>query len=325
MNIFSILSPHHWARARHEPVSHGAVDVQQSNKPHTAASQTAASFGKVVSSDRNNHTRVSDAGEAYFSRRPVGRDAAGLQKFRAGLVDKSAISVNGKPQLVRFRGFGFEDGKKGTINDRPLAIYQKGAFPNPFAPVYRIDLELQQKGQENFNGFPLTSFQEIRRSFVARDPASYSVLNQPYLYADQAARDASFYTRWQKVRPTTTEQILPRNPELLRKTIRETHMRSGRVQRAEAFYHAESVKGLDTGQIKGLRDSRGHRYPRNVVIVPGSVDTDKITKLSSECRWAMYTDIKPTSVFKQRNYELAPKAERQQATEKPVAAEKALS
>jgi hypothetical protein len=297
-----------------QPVSQGTSDLPQRNQPYTPPiPQDASDFGKVVSSDRNNNARVSDIGETHFSRRPIGRDPAGLQKFRVGLLTKSAISVDGQKKLVRFKGFGFENGARATINDKPLAIYQKGAFPNPFAGVYRIDLELQEKGLENFKGFPLTTFKEIKTPFNTVNHASYSVL-----YQNEAAHDNNFHTYWQKVRPSNPLRTLPRDPNVLMTTILHTHHRD-RVQSRMAFYHAAEVKGVDLGKVQGSRDARGYRYRRDSVIVPGRVDTDKITKLSSYCSWVQEGDPNPVGVYKTWTFGLAPRVESRQATERLTA------
>ena len=276
----------------------------------TVASQGAQDFGKLVSSSGDNGSRVHDSGRAHFAREPIGEDLAGLKKFKVGLVQKSALKVNGRPTAVRFKGFGFEKGTKGTLNDKPLALYQKGSFRNPFAPVYRIDLEREQKGLEHFKGYPLSVAAEIQHPFRPNDPESYRVLNEPYLFEQNTLVDSNFHTLWRKVRTSRTpKEILQRNPEALKERV-TWNLSRGRVQRAEAYYHAYAVRGVDLDHVKGLvQQESGKKYPPKCVVVPGRVDTDSIKKLSSLCVWVQDGDPGPVSVYKKWQYWLAPKAE----------------
>lgn len=284
-------------------------DTQPSGIPAPVSHQGASDFGKVVSpAGKDHNVRVSDIGEIYFSRQhPTGQDPAGLQQFRVlGWFKRSAISVDGQPKQVRFKGFGFADGKQGSINDKPVAIYQECTLlrPNPFARIYRIDLEREEKGLENFNGFPLITINEAKRPFHPFDRSSYTALSQPYLYENESMHDSNFHTIWRKVRPSNPKETLPRNPDVLQERI-ERALFLGSDSRM-AFYHASSVKGVDLNMVQGLRDPHGNKFPRDAVLFPGRVDTANITKLSTYCSWVQNGDPNPVSVYKKYNFKLAP-------------------
>jgi hypothetical protein len=225
-----------------------------------------------------------------------------------GWSHKSAIRVNGYETTVRFKGFGFENGNTGTLNDTPLALYQKGSLWNPFAPVYRIDLELEQKGLENFQGYPLREFEEVQMHFDIKDANNYIALQQPFLYENIS------YTPWRKVNPSRRNlQPLSRNEVV--NTIAEAGKAKakksirGGLSGGEAYYHASSLRGIDLDLFKGFVDpEQGQKYPSKFVIIPGRIDTNNITKISGRFVWTQNVNSNPASVYEKWEYALAPRA-----------------
>lgn len=270
----------------------------------------ASDFGKLISLSENNGARVHDAGRTRYAREPVGADLAGLKKFKVGLAHKSAVEIDGRQVSVRFKSFGFKNGETGTINDKPVAIYQKGSLWNPFAPLYYIDMEREEKGLEHCKGYPLSDLGEIEMPFNFRDAESYRAVCRPYLEVRNMFPEREDFSFWKKVGSSKIpKKIVQRNPAIMIEKIVEP-ISGLPLTGAEGYYHAVSIRGVDLDQVKGLVAPHNRKaHPRNFAMVPGRIDTDKIIKLHTRITWTMDADPNPVSAYRNRNYKLEPRVE----------------